>query len=115
MANLDNKNLVALGKKMLNECPNNDWVIYKNTFKMCLDTTADVKRVESKYAKMVLQHEADKLERELYRLYISNYAAITKELIRQELYRRVRRSLKALDEAETKADAEQIYKQFINF
>ena len=42
-------------------------------------------------------------------------AAITKELIRKEIYRRVRRSLKALDEAETKADAEQIYKQFINF
>ena len=42
-------------------------------------------------------------------------AALTKELIRQELYRRVRRSLKALDEAETDADAEQIYKQFINW
>ena len=42
-------------------------------------------------------------------------AAITKELIRQEPYRRVRRSLKALDEAETEADAEQIYKQFINW
>lgn len=42
-------------------------------------------------------------------------AATTKELIRQELYRRVRRSLKALDEAETEADVEQIYKQFINW
>ena len=40
---------------------------------------------------------------------------LTKKLICREIYRRVKRSLDALDKAETKKDAEQIYKQFIEF
>lgn len=40
---------------------------------------------------------------------------LTKKLICREIYRRVKRSLDALDQAETKKDAEQIYKQFIEF
>lgn len=40
---------------------------------------------------------------------------LTKKLICREIYRRVKRSLDALDKAESKKEAEQIYKQFIEF
>ena len=40
---------------------------------------------------------------------------LTKKLICKEIYRRVKRSLDALDQAESKKEAEQIYKQFIEF
>ena len=40
---------------------------------------------------------------------------LTKKLICREIYRRVKRSLDALDQAESKKEAEQIYKQFIEF
>ena len=40
---------------------------------------------------------------------------LTKKLIYREIYRRVKRSLDALDKAESEKEAEQIYKQFIEF
>ena len=40
-------------------------------------------------------------------------ACVTKKLIRDELQRRLRSSLQMLDEAESQAEVEQTYKQFI--
>ena len=40
---------------------------------------------------------------------------LTKKLICREIYKRVKNSLDALDEAKSEKEAEQIYKQFIEF
>jgi hypothetical protein len=74
MANIDNKNLIVLGEKLLTDCPDNDCVIYRNTYKMWNEITEDITRVKGKHSERVLQYEADKLMRELYRMYIGNFA-----------------------------------------
>ena len=74
MTNIDMKSLIVLGEKMLISCPNNDCIIYRNTYKMWDEITEDVTRVKNEHSRRALLRVADKLERELYKMYIGNYA-----------------------------------------
>ena len=67
-------NVIDLGRKLMENCPDNDCVVYRNTFKMWREVTEDYFRVKNEHCKRILKCEGDRLMRELERMYISNYA-----------------------------------------
>lgn len=66
--------MIAIGEMLQDKCPQNDCVIYRNTYAMWDELTEDLQRVKGTYTKTVLKFEIEKLENELYRMYITNYA-----------------------------------------
>lgn len=74
MSNIDTTKLVALGEKLMVNCPDNDCIIYRNTYVMWDELTEDITRAKSKHSKRILRNAIDKLEREMYMMYIDNYA-----------------------------------------
>lgn len=65
--------LFTLGMKLLEDCPENDCIIYRNIFKTCLELDEQIDRVTGR-AREVLNSE---LRREVYKLwemFLENYA-----------------------------------------
>lgn len=67
--------LYQLGQKMEAECPDNDCIVYRNTFRMAreLDTAMDEMAPDS-YPALTLRRELRKLLTDLQEMYSENYA-----------------------------------------
>lgn len=64
-----------LGQKLKVDCPDNDCVVFLNTFVMLEGVTADLNGcLLSEWGRKVLGFEQEKLERELEMMYLTNYA-----------------------------------------
>lgn len=69
------RNILKLGKKLMVACPDNDCIIYLNTYKMYCDVTKDLNGYPlSEHGKMVLSFEKERLFLELKKMYFTNYA-----------------------------------------
>lgn len=89
------RQIYALGLALMQECPENDCMIYRNTFAMCLDLDEQIDRVTG-LARSTLQTELYKHQNWLCQMYLSNYA-----VGEYRKARRVRQKETPLEEART--------------
>lgn len=65
--------LFTLGMKLLEDCPENDCIIYRNIFKICLELDEQIDRVTGR-AREVLKSELRREVYELWEMVLENYA-----------------------------------------
>ena len=66
---------IALAKKLREDCPDNDCRVFLNIYGMYEGVSADLKGcLLSEWGRKVLEHEQKKLELELEKMYLTNYA-----------------------------------------
>lgn len=65
--------LFTLGMKLLEDCPKNDCIIYRNIFKTCLELDEQIDRVTGR-AREVLNSELRREVYELWEMLSENYA-----------------------------------------
>lgn len=63
----------ALGMELMKECPTNDCMVFRNTFKMCLDLDEQIDYVTG-LARRTLEEKFCKYQRELFKMYFHNHA-----------------------------------------
>ncbi|WP_312047741.1 hypothetical protein [Anaerotignum sp.] len=63
----------ALGMELMKECPTNDCMVFRNTFKMCLDLDEQIDYVTG-LARRTLEEKFYKYQRELFKMSFHNHA-----------------------------------------
>lgn len=70
------RQIYALGLALQQECPQNDCMVFRNTFAMCLDLDEQIDRVTG-LARCTLEAELFKHQHRLFQMYLNNYATWT--------------------------------------
>lgn len=73
MEDASTRQIYALGLALMEVCPQNDCIIYRNTFRMCLELDEQIDRVDG-LSKRILERELFRYQNELFQSYLCNYA-----------------------------------------
>lgn len=76
------KPLAKLGELLKKECPQNDCLVYRNTYEQYVEAKADYDRITEQFPDLAqvtvyaLEHSIRRLEMDLYKMWGENYAVI---------------------------------------